>query len=181
MAAPAVFLGDTEIQADGFRVTDVQVAVRLRREAGDHLRYASGVDVGLNDVANEIAARFGGWCLGSGHQWLQADLSPAIYTAPGSIQLRAENPGSSPDFRPALSPTGPSGHAGYRRAGKFFPYPRIDLAREGTDAQHGVIMFQEAGLAHDQQVSEAANVVVELLHLPVHLIGCAGEHDPGLD
>ena len=47
--------GQAEIQADGFGVADVQIAVRLRREARV---YPSLILVGLqvvqNDVANEI-------------------------------------------------------------------------------------------------------------------------------
>ena len=38
----------------------MQVAVRLGRKAGDHLLDAAGVEVGLNDVANEIAAGLAG-------------------------------------------------------------------------------------------------------------------------
>ena len=43
--------------------------------------------------------------------------------------------------------------------------PRIDLAREHADAVHGVVVLEEAGLAHDQQMAEAADVVVVLLDL----------------
>ena len=59
MAAAAVFLRHAEVQADRLGVADMQIAVRLRREAGDHARHAARFEVGLDDVANEIAASFG--------------------------------------------------------------------------------------------------------------------------
>ena len=37
VTAAAEFLGDAEIQADRLGVADMQIAVRLRRKAGDHL------------------------------------------------------------------------------------------------------------------------------------------------
>jgi len=48
---------DAEVQADGFRVADVQVAVWLRREAGVNLRISLLGDVLLDDVAKEITRR----------------------------------------------------------------------------------------------------------------------------
>ncbi len=60
-----VFLGDAEIQADGFRVADVQVAVRLRRETGDGGLVFSGGEVGGDDLADEIEF----WCVGHGKKW----------------------------------------------------------------------------------------------------------------
>src|SRR6516162_10057618 len=63
-----------------------------------------------------------------------------------------------------------------RHIRKFLLQPRIDLARKGPDAEHRIVVFQEAGLAHDQQMTEAADMVVEPLHLAVDLIGRAGEH-----
>ena len=38
-----------------FGVADVQVAVRFRRKPGDHGGVALGIQVGLDDVADEIA------------------------------------------------------------------------------------------------------------------------------
>ena len=58
VAAAAEFLGDAEIEADRLGVADVQIAVRLRRKAGHDLLDAAGVEIGLDDVADEIAARF---------------------------------------------------------------------------------------------------------------------------
>src|SRR5213596_1986291 len=54
IARAAEFASDAEVQADGFRVADVQVAVRLRREAGVNLRIFLLGDVMLDDVAKEI-------------------------------------------------------------------------------------------------------------------------------
>ena len=58
VAAPAELLGDAEVQADRLGVADVQVAVRLGRKAGHHRRVPLGVEVGLDDVADEIAPAF---------------------------------------------------------------------------------------------------------------------------
>src|SRR5690242_7528705 len=48
------------------------------------------------------------------------------------------------------------GDAGDGGVGIKLLQPRIDLAREHADAVDGVVMFEEAGLAHDQQVAVAA-------------------------
>src|SRR4051812_617770 len=42
-------------------------------------------------------------------------------------------------------------------------------------------MLQESRLTHDQQMAKSADMVIELLHLSVYLIGSPGEHDAGLD
>jgi hypothetical protein len=57
VAAPAELLGDAEIQADRLGVADVEVAVWFGREAGHHPGMALGVEVGLNDVADEVPPR----------------------------------------------------------------------------------------------------------------------------
>ncbi len=57
MAAAAEFLRDAEIERDRLGVSDMQIAVRLRREPGHDRRMPLGVQVGLDDVANEIAPR----------------------------------------------------------------------------------------------------------------------------
>src|SRR5438132_1362 len=54
VARAGEFASDAEVQADGFRVADVQVAVRLGREAGVNLPIFLLGDVSLNDVAEEI-------------------------------------------------------------------------------------------------------------------------------
>jgi hypothetical protein len=56
VAAPGKFLGDAEIQRDRLGVADVQVAVRLRREARYDKLVLSYVEIGLHDVANEVAS-----------------------------------------------------------------------------------------------------------------------------
>ena len=58
MAAAGKFLGDAEIEADRLGVADMQIAVRLRREAGDDGLVPAGRKIGANDVADEILARF---------------------------------------------------------------------------------------------------------------------------
>ena len=58
MAAPAELLGDAEVEADRLGVADVQIAVRLGRKARHHGRVPLGVEIGLDDVANEIAPAF---------------------------------------------------------------------------------------------------------------------------
>ena len=57
VAAAAELLGDAEIEADRLGVADVEIAVRLGRKAGDHAAVALGVEVGLDDVADEVAPR----------------------------------------------------------------------------------------------------------------------------
>ena len=55
VAAAAEFVGDPEVQADGLRVPDVEVAVGLGREPGDGCRDATGGDVRGDDLADEVA------------------------------------------------------------------------------------------------------------------------------
>jgi len=55
MAAAAVVLGQPEVEADGLGVADVQVAVRLGREARDHrAAEAAFAVVRLDDLADEV-------------------------------------------------------------------------------------------------------------------------------
>ncbi len=67
IAAAAELAGDAEIQADGLGVADVQVAVRLRREARVNLRVLPRPHVLGHDVADKIRRRCrngggrGGW------------------------------------------------------------------------------------------------------------------------
>src|SRR3981081_992350 len=57
MAAPGNVLRDAEIERDRLGVADVQIAVRLRRKSGHDPAMLFGVEIGLDDVANEIAPR----------------------------------------------------------------------------------------------------------------------------
>ena len=71
---------DAEVQADRLGVADMQVAVRLRREPRHHALRAAGIQVGLDDVANEVAAGFGCRRYSIHHSRLQksdASLHPA--------------------------------------------------------------------------------------------------------
>ena len=49
-----VLASDAEVEADGFRVPDVQVAVRLRRETGDGGFVFSGREIGGDDFPDEV-------------------------------------------------------------------------------------------------------------------------------
>ena len=67
MAAPAELTGDPEIEHDRLGVADMEVAVGLGREAGDHLVGAPGRNVLADDGANEIARRLVALRLGDRH------------------------------------------------------------------------------------------------------------------
>jgi hypothetical protein len=54
-AIAAELFGHTEVEADRLGVADMEIAVGLRREAGDHPRHPAGVEVRAHDVADEIA------------------------------------------------------------------------------------------------------------------------------
>ena len=58
VAMAAEFLGYAEIQADRLGVADMQIAVRLRREAGDDRLVPTRSQVGADDVADEILPSF---------------------------------------------------------------------------------------------------------------------------
>ena len=74
--AAGIFGGDAEVQADGFGVADVQVAVGFRRKAGnDAAAILVGLQVGLNDAADKVDARSR---VGSGHNRLLPFLSVSV-------------------------------------------------------------------------------------------------------
>ena len=52
--APTGFLGDAEIEADRHDVADVQVAVRLGRKPRDNLRVLAGLEIVMNNLADEV-------------------------------------------------------------------------------------------------------------------------------
>jgi hypothetical protein len=56
MAPSAELLRDPEVERDRLRVADVEVSVRLRREAGHDFRDPAGAQVGGDDLADEIAS-----------------------------------------------------------------------------------------------------------------------------
>ena len=58
VAVAAELLRHAEIEADRLGMADMEVAVRLRREAGDDLPEPAGVAVGGDDVADEILPGF---------------------------------------------------------------------------------------------------------------------------
>ena len=55
-AAAAELLGHAEIEADRLGMADMEVAVRLRGKPGDDAAMATLLEVGLDDVADEIPA-----------------------------------------------------------------------------------------------------------------------------
>src|SRR6266404_6047090 len=57
VADAAELAREAEVQADAFRVADVEVAVRLRREARHRARVLPGADVLGDDRANEVRNR----------------------------------------------------------------------------------------------------------------------------
>jgi len=60
MAGSAVFLCNTEVQADGLGMAYVQEAVRLRRKAGDDAGVLAGGKVFGNNLPDEIKGLVGG-------------------------------------------------------------------------------------------------------------------------
>ncbi len=104
VAVAAELLGDAEIQADRLGVADVQIAVRLRRKPGDDLGVASAREVGLDDVADEVATRFCGF--GCGHcleipfdPYMHAVLAPAGVARGARVALpHTRSPSGGPIF-----------------------------------------------------------------------------------
>ena len=55
MAAAAVLLSQAEVEAYGFGVADMEIAVRLRGEPGHHLAVVlAGADILVYDILDEI-------------------------------------------------------------------------------------------------------------------------------
>jgi hypothetical protein len=54
VAAAADLLGRAEVEADGLGMADVQIAVGLRRKAGDHGLAAAGVKIAADHLADEV-------------------------------------------------------------------------------------------------------------------------------
>jgi hypothetical protein len=63
VTAAAVLTGDAEVEADRLSVPDVEVAVRLGREAGDDNPDPTVAKIGGDELAEEIAALGREWCL----------------------------------------------------------------------------------------------------------------------
>ena len=81
VAAPAELSRDAEIQTDRLGVADMEIAVGLGREAGDDGAGAPGIEIGADDIADEIPASFLG--LGSGHPILSLAAIRSRLPAPG--------------------------------------------------------------------------------------------------
>ena len=59
IAATAIAFRDTKIETDRFRMTDMQVAIRLRRKTGSHLAVIfTFCKVTVDDLSDKIAWRF---------------------------------------------------------------------------------------------------------------------------
>ena len=58
VTAAAKFLGYAKIQANRLGMPDVEIPIWFRRKAGDDLLDAAGIEITLDDIADEIAARF---------------------------------------------------------------------------------------------------------------------------
>jgi hypothetical protein len=67
VATAAEFLRHAEIEADRLGVADVEIAVRLRREAGDHRAAGTCGEIGADDVADEIAPGLHPRCIVCAH------------------------------------------------------------------------------------------------------------------
>ena len=63
VASAAKLVGDAEIETDRLRVTDVEVAVGLGREAGCHRLMSALPQVGGDDLTDEVRAFWLGWRL----------------------------------------------------------------------------------------------------------------------
>jgi hypothetical protein len=64
----AEFLGNAEIETNRLGVADVQITIRLGRKPSDDALVLAGCEVGANDIADEILARFSRHALGNRHQ-----------------------------------------------------------------------------------------------------------------
>ena len=56
-----IILRDAEVQADGFRMANVQITVRLRREAGVNGGVLTGSQIFINDLTDKVSRE--GFCL----------------------------------------------------------------------------------------------------------------------
>ena len=57
MATSAIFLRHAKIEADRLGMADMKIAVRFGRKPGYDFARPPGVEIGLDDVADEIAPR----------------------------------------------------------------------------------------------------------------------------
>src|SRR5262249_44626112 len=96
-------------------------------------------------------------------------------------QRRAKSNTSSEIDLLACCDIGRRGVSGNQCVRVEFLEARIHFPSEHADPVHGVVMVEKSGLAHDQELAVAADMIPVLLELLEHLIGCAGEHGTGLD
>ncbi len=105
MTAAAELAGDTEVDADRLRMTDVEVAVRLRGEAGDDGLVPALAKVGRDDVADEVAAFGGRWRLDAhGSEDSRGGRGTPRSTA-GGVPRSSVEADESPERRPVSTST----------------------------------------------------------------------------
>ena len=95
MALAGKLLRDAEIQGNRLGMADVQVAVRLRRESGHDPAMLFGREIGLDDVADEIAPRFCRYRFCGHSEFLSGIGGPSAKFAPMSQAYFAHGRGFS--------------------------------------------------------------------------------------
>src|SRR5262249_2621113 len=128
-----VLAGDAEVEADALGVADVQVAVRLRREARDDAATVpSGAGVVGDDLADEVRAGRRGLERGrrSGHRaylagaWHERDRQAGD---PGSRHLGSRRRAGAAQRVRRAGMTGASGAMGVTSARRLLPVPFVML------------------------------------------------------
>ena len=84
VAAAVGLAGDAEVQANRLRVADVQVAIGLRRKAGDAERVLPGLQILRDDIADEV-------CRGGrrrGFRFRHTSSTQSLTVTPGDVENR---------------------------------------------------------------------------------------------
>ena len=106
VAAAAELAGDAEVEADRLGVTDVEVAVGLRREAGDDGLHAALAEVGGDDLADEVAALWGSLCLCVHGAEDSTGRRGSRRSGQANWTERLESPSQKPEIGVAMRPSG---------------------------------------------------------------------------
>src|SRR4029077_358141 len=112
--------------------------------------------------------RCGGRCRALRSRRSTARTIAASWPCPKAVPAAASTPPGTA-FLPLFG-GGRRSKSGYGCVRHFRLQPRINVAREIADAAHRLVMFEVARLAHDQQVAEAADVIVHFPDLRIDLI-----------
>ncbi len=75
-------LCNSEVEADGLGMTNMQVTVRLRWKPGNHRAVAAGVEIGPHDIADKIGSAFGGHWLRVVHAATPPDFTASMWQIP---------------------------------------------------------------------------------------------------